>query len=72
MDRKLTKKQISDVIDLVFRYCGQKETVIFCDRLKSLGFKHAFRAAISFGKDDLIIPSSKENLVNETKKLIES
>jgi len=71
VDRKLTKKQISDVIDLVFRYCGQKETVIFCDKLKSLGFKHAFRAAISFGKDDLIIPSSKENLVNETKKLIE-
>ena len=32
----------------------------FCDRIKSLGFKHAFKAGISFGKDDLIIPKNKE------------
>ncbi len=71
IDRKLSKKQISEIIDLVFRYCGQKETVIFCDQLKNLGFKHAFKAAISFGKDDLIIPQTKQKFVNETKKLIE-
>ena len=71
IDRKLSKKQISEIIDLVFRYCGQKETVIFCDQLKNLGFKHAFKAAISFGKDDLIIPPTKQKFVNETKKLIE-
>ena len=71
VDRKLSKKQISEIIDLVFRYCGQKETVIFCDQLKNLGFKHAFKAAISFGKDDLIIPKTKQKFVNETKKLIE-
>ena len=38
--------------------------------LKDLGFKHAFNAGISFGKDDLIIPDNKEHLINETKKLI--
>ena len=59
------------MIDTIFRYCGQKETVIFCDRLKTLGFKHAFKAGISFGKDDLIIPNSKINLINDTKKKIE-
>ena len=59
------------MIDTIFRYCGQKETVIFCDRIKTLGFKHAFKAGISFGKDDLIIPKTKENLINETKKKIE-
>jgi len=72
IDRILSKKQISEIIDVVYRYCGQKETVIFCDKLKSLGFKHAFKAAISFGKDDLIIPKTKEKLVNEAKKQIES
>jgi len=72
IDRILSKKQISELIDVVYRYCGQKETVIFCDRLKTLGFKHAFKAAISFGKDDLIIPKTKENLVNDAKKQIES
>ena len=72
IDNILSKKQISEIIDTVYRYCGQKETVIFCDKLKSLGFKHAFMAAISFGKDDLIIPKTKEKFVNDAKKQIES
>ena len=71
VDKLLSKKQISEIIDSVYRYCGQKETVIFCDKLKTLGFKHAFKAAISFGKDDLIIPKSKEKLVADAKKQIE-
>jgi len=68
IDRILSKKNVSEIIDLVYRYCGQKETVIFCDKIKSLGFKHAFKAAISIGKDDLIIPKTKEKLVNDAKK----
>jgi len=72
VDRILSKKHISELIDTIYRYCGQKETVIFCDKLKNLGFKHAFKAAISFGKDDLIIPKTKEKLVNDAKKQIEN
>jgi DNA-directed RNA polymerase subunit beta' len=71
IDRLLAKKNVSEIIDTIFRFCGQKETVIFCDRIKSLGFKHAFKAGISFGKDDLIIPETKTNLINQTKKQIE-
>ncbi|MBD1139790.1 DNA-directed RNA polymerase subunit beta' [Pelagibacterales bacterium SAG-MED38] len=70
VDRLLPKKVVSEVIDIVFRFCGQKTTVIFCDKLKDLGFKHAFKAGISFGKDDLIIPSNKTQLIDDTKKLI--
>ncbi len=70
IDRILPKKVVSEIIDIVFRFTGQKSTVIFCDKLKDLGFKHAFKAGISFGKDDLIIPNSKESLIEETKKLI--
>ena len=70
IDRLLPKKMVSEIIDIVFRFTGQKSTVIFCDKLKDLGFKHAFKAGISFGKDDLIIPDNKEQLINETKKLI--
>jgi len=71
VDRLLTKKNVSEIIDTIFRYCGQKETVIFCDNIKDLGFKHAFKAGISFGKDDLIIPKNKQSLINDTKKQIE-
>jgi DNA-directed RNA polymerase subunit beta' len=71
VDRILSKRDVSEIIDMVYRYCGQKETVIFCDNIKTLGFKHAFKAAISFGKDDLIIPKTKGKLVNDAKKQIE-
>jgi DNA-directed RNA polymerase subunit beta' len=63
----LTKKEISNVIDQVYRHCGQKETVIFCDHLMSLGFQQACKAGISFGKDDLIIPEAKRLLVAEAQ-----
>jgi DNA-directed RNA polymerase subunit beta' len=70
VDRLLPKKIVSEIIDIVFRFCGQKSTVIFCDKLKDLGFKHAFKAGISFGKDDLVIPASKTQLIEDTKGLI--
>ena len=59
----MTKKQVSQVIDNVYRHCGPKETVIFCDQLMGLGFKWACRAGISFGKEDMIIPPSRKDLV---------
>ncbi len=70
INRQLTKKEISEVIDIVYRHCGQKETVLFADRIMGLGFSHACRAGISFGKDDMIVPATKENLVDETRSLV--
>jgi DNA-directed RNA polymerase subunit beta' len=67
----MTKKMISKMIDTVYRGCGQKETVIFCDRIMDLGFKHAARAGISFGKDDMVIPASKYKIVEDTRKQVE-
>ncbi|GJL86252.1 MAG: DNA-directed RNA polymerase subunit beta' [Micavibrio sp.] len=58
-----TKKEISNVIDVVYRHCGQKETVIFADRVMKLGFRYACISGISFGKDDLIIPDAKKTMV---------
>jgi DNA-directed RNA polymerase subunit beta' len=67
----MTKKTISKMIDTVYRGCGQKETVIFCDRIMDLGFKHAARAGISFGKDDMVIPPTKQKIVEDTRKQVE-
>ncbi|HEX3216482.1 MAG TPA: DNA-directed RNA polymerase subunit beta' [Aestuariivirgaceae bacterium] len=68
-NKLLTKREISKMIDAVYRHCGQKESVIFCDKIMGLGFYHAFKAGISFGKDDMVIPDSKERLVEETREL---
>ncbi|MER0239437.1 DNA-directed RNA polymerase subunit beta' [Fulvimarina sp. MAC8] len=65
----MTKKMISKMIDTVYRHCGQKETVIFCDQIMQLGFKHACLAGISFGKDDMLIPDTKKNMIGETQAL---
>ena len=67
VNRLLTKKDVGDVIDEVYRHTGQKDTVLFADAIMSLGFKHAFKAGISFGKDDMIIPDQKEGLVDGTR-----
>ncbi len=70
VNRLLTKREISSLIDVVYRHCGQKETVIFCDQIMGLGFSHACRAGISFGKDDMVIPDSKDKIVSETSELV--
>ncbi len=67
VNRLLRKKEVQQVIDTVYRYCGQKESVIFCDQIMSLGFREAFRAGISFGKDDMVVPDTKWTLVDETR-----
>jgi DNA-directed RNA polymerase subunit beta' len=70
INKILSKKELAGLIDVVYRFCGQKDTVIFADKLMELGFKHACMAGISFGKDDMIIPEAKVGLVNETRDLI--
>jgi DNA-directed RNA polymerase subunit beta' len=48
-NQEMTKKNISKMIDTVYRHCGQKETVIFCDRIMRLALPMpaapAFRSA---------------------------
>ncbi len=71
VNKVLTKKEVSNIIDTVYRFCGQKETVIFADHFMQIGFKYAAIAGISFGKDDLIIPSDKQNLLNTTQTKVQ-
>src|SRR5437773_2379685 len=69
INKLMTKREISSVIDQVYRHCGQKETVIFCDRIMALGFYNAFKAGISFGKDDMVVPHGKWKIVDATRAL---
>jgi DNA-directed RNA polymerase subunit beta' len=70
INKLMTKKEISKVIDAVYRHCGQKETVIFCDHIMKVGFREACKAGISFGKDDMVIPEDKIGLIDETGALV--
>ncbi|WP_072295952.1 DNA-directed RNA polymerase subunit beta' [Paracoccus sp. SM22M-07] len=70
VNRLLRKKDVQVVIDTVYRYCGQKESVIFCDQIMGLGFREAFRAGISFGKDDMVVPDNKWTIVEEVQEQV--
>jgi DNA-directed RNA polymerase subunit beta' len=65
INKPLKKKEISRLINTSFRKCGLRETVIFADRLLQSGFRLATKAGISIAIDDMLIPSSKEGIINE-------
>lgn len=66
VNKVLTKKDISSVIDTVYRHCSQKATVIFADKLMELGFKYACISGISFGMDDMVVPKTKDKHIEAT------
>ena len=72
VNKILTKKDVSNLLDNVYRFTGQKATCIFVDQIMNVGFKYAAKAGISFGKDDLVIPEEKNSLIQETQKQVNS
>lgn len=72
VNKQMTKKEISKLIDSVYRHCGQKSAVIFADQIMGLGFFWACRAGISFGKDDMLVPASKEKHIDETNNEVKT
>jgi DNA-directed RNA polymerase subunit beta' len=67
INRQIGKKQVAEMLGRVYRACGQKETCVFADKIKELGFKNAALAGISIGKDDFVIPAEKKKLLAETE-----
>ena len=70
LNRQLRKKDIAKLIGLVYRYCGQKATCIFADKIKNMGYKFAAVSGTSFGKDDMIVPKKKWTIVKDTEKQV--
>jgi DNA-directed RNA polymerase subunit beta' len=67
MNRALTKRAISDLINQCYRQQGLKKTVIFADRLMYTGFHYATRSGISIGIGDLMIPSEKKEILDKAE-----
>ena len=70
VNQPMTKKKIGELFAAVYKHCGQKETVIFADKVMDLGYKNAMYSGISFGKDSIIIPDEKKELIENTEKKI--
>jgi len=63
INKVMSKKMLADLIDYCYRSCGDKATVLLADRLKDLGFKIATMSGASFAIDNMMIPSSKKEIV---------
>ena len=70
VNQQMTKKKIGELFAAVYKNCGQKETVMFADRVMNLGYKNAMYSGISFGKDSIVVPEAKTALIEETSKKV--
>ncbi|UCG56186.1 MAG: DNA-directed RNA polymerase subunit beta' [Phycisphaerales bacterium] len=66
----MSQKMLSQVISDCFAFAGSAETVDLLDRIKSVGFKYATLAGLSFGLTDLKIPPRKAGIIDETEKRV--
>jgi DNA-directed RNA polymerase subunit beta' len=66
-NKLMNKKTLADLIDITYRRCGSKDTVLLADALRTWGYEHSTRAGISFSIKDLTIPDSKEKLLAQAE-----
>jgi DNA-directed RNA polymerase subunit beta' len=67
LNKALKKKEISKLINVSFRKCGLKETVVFADKLLQAGFRLATRAGISICIDDMLVPQEKHEIIRRAQ-----
>ena len=67
VNRDMTKKNISSLINISYRLVGLKETVIFADQLMYTGFRESTRAGASICLNDMVIPSEKAVILNDAE-----
>lgn len=68
VNRTMTKKAISNVINVCYRDVGLKSTVIFADQLMYMGFHYATRSGVSIGVNDLVIPKDKTGIIAQAEE----
>ncbi len=70
IDRELSKKAISQLINACYRRLGLKDTVVFADQLMYLGFRFSTRAGVSFCADDMVIPEEKAQILGRAEEQV--
>ena len=67
INKALDSKSISSLINMSYRFCGLKDTVIFADNLMYLGYEFSTKSGSSICVDDCKIPEEKEEIINEAE-----
>ncbi|HKW85907.1 MAG TPA: DNA-directed RNA polymerase subunit beta', partial [Nitrospiraceae bacterium] len=64
----MTKKEMTKLIDTVYRQAGHRDTVMFLDKIKDIGFQYATKAGVSICIDNMHIPTRKEELITKAQR----
>ncbi|MBI5043668.1 MAG: DNA-directed RNA polymerase subunit beta' [Nitrospirae bacterium] len=68
INKEMVKKEIAKLIDYSYREAGQRETIVFLDKIKETGFRYATKSGISICIDDMHIPTKKAELIKAAEK----
>ncbi|MEW6409258.1 MAG: DNA-directed RNA polymerase subunit beta' [Nitrospirota bacterium] len=68
VNKELNKKEITKLIDYVYREKGHKETVILLDKVEKIGFEYATKSGTSICINDMHIPLRKADIIREAEK----
>ena len=67
VNKPMTKKAISQLLNDCYRNVGLKETVIFADQLMYMGFEYSTRSGGSIGVNDFVIPDDKPRIIGDAE-----
>jgi DNA-directed RNA polymerase subunit beta' len=65
INKVMTKKELTNLVDVCYRLAGNKDTVILADKLKEIGFRYSTEAGISICIDDMVIPDGKPVIIEK-------
>jgi DNA-directed RNA polymerase subunit beta' len=71
VNQLLTKKSLRDIIGDIIKITDVPTTAKFLDDIKTLGFKMAFRGGLSFNVNDLVVPETRQALLDGAKIEVE-
>jgi len=70
INEEMTKKELKALVGKVLEVCGSQETAEFVDRIKDLGFAAVTKSGISWGMDDLNVPSEKKDILDKAEEKV--
>ena len=65
------KKRLGEIIDKCFHVHANTGTVMMLDYIKSMGYKYSTKAAVTIGIEDMKIPETKWDIVNEAQAQVD-
>ena len=71
VNQLLTKKSLREIIGDIIKITDVPTTAKFLDDIKTLGFKMAFRGGLSFNVNDLVVPLTRQSLLDGAKIEVE-